>query len=38
MWRSTRASNRTANITTPVFGKDTVFYTSAYNTGAALLH
>jgi outer membrane protein assembly factor BamB len=37
MWRSTSASNTTANVTTPVFYKDTVFYTSAYDTGGALL-
>lgn len=37
MWRSTSASNTTANVATPVFYKDTVFYTSAYKTGAALL-
>jgi len=37
MWRSTKAANDTANITTPVFFNDRVFVTSAYNTGAALL-
>ncbi len=39
MWRYERAANNVANITTPVFDKETnkVFYTSAYDTGAALL-
>lgn len=37
MWRYTKAANDTANATTPIFSKDKVFYTSAYNTGAALL-
>jgi outer membrane protein assembly factor BamB len=37
MFRNTSVANRTANITTPVFFKDKVFVTSAYNTGAALL-
>ncbi len=37
MWRYTKVANDTANVTTPVFSKDKVFYTSAYNTGAALL-
>ena len=32
-----RVANRTANITTPVFHDNKVFFTSAYNTGAALL-
>ncbi len=37
MWRYEKVANRTANITTPIFFKDKVFYTSDYNTGCALL-
>ena len=37
MWRYDRVANRTANITTPILHDDKVFYTSAYDTGAALL-
>jgi outer membrane protein assembly factor BamB len=37
MWRYPRVANDTANITTPIFFKDKVFYTSNYNTGCALL-
>jgi len=37
MWRHRSVANRTANITTPVFFDNKVFYTSAYGTGAALL-
>ena len=37
MWRYTRVANRTANITTPIFADNKVFYTSAYDTGCALL-
>jgi outer membrane protein assembly factor BamB len=37
MWRYTPVSNYTANITTPVFFDNKVFYTSAYGTGGALL-
>ena len=37
MWRYERVSNRTANITTPVVYDNKVFYTSAYDTGCALL-
>jgi outer membrane protein assembly factor BamB len=37
MWRYPQVSNRTANITTPVFHQGKVFFTSAYGTGAALL-
>jgi outer membrane protein assembly factor BamB len=37
MWRYSRVANRTANITTPVFHDNKVFYTSAYGTGGALL-
>ena len=37
MWRYQNVANRTANIATPVFFDNKVFYTSAYNTGAALL-
>ena len=37
MWRYPRVANDTANVTTPVFFGDKVFYTSAYGTGSALL-
>ena len=37
MWRYRPVSNGTANITTPVFSDNKVFYTSAYGTGGALL-
>jgi hypothetical protein len=37
MWRYTRVANRTANITTPVYHDNKVFYTSDYGTGGALL-
>lgn len=37
MWRYEPVANRTANITTPVFDGNRVFFTSAYGTGAALL-
>ena len=37
MWRYRRVANRTANITTPIFHDDKVFYTSAYGRGGALL-
>lgn len=37
MWRYTAVANRTANITTPVFHDNKVFYTSGYSTGCALL-
>ena len=37
MWRYNKVSNRTANITTPIFRDNKVFYTSAYGTGCALL-
>ena len=37
MWRYQRVANGTANITTPVFSDNKVFYTSAYGTGGALL-
>ncbi len=37
MWRYERVANRTANIATPVFHDNKVFYTSAYGTGCALL-
>jgi len=37
MWRYTKVSNRTANIATPVFFNNKVFYTTAYDTGSALL-
>jgi outer membrane protein assembly factor BamB len=37
MWHYPRAANDVANIATPVFFDNKVFYTSAYDTGAALL-
>ena len=37
MWRHPQVANGTANITTPIFFDNKVFYTSAYGTGAALL-
>jgi outer membrane protein assembly factor BamB len=37
MWHYERAANHTANITTPIFFDNKVFYTSAYDTGAGLL-
>jgi outer membrane protein assembly factor BamB len=37
MWRYPQVANNTANITTPVFADNKVFYTSAYGTGGALL-
>jgi outer membrane protein assembly factor BamB len=37
MWRYARVANYTANITTPVFSDNKVFYSSAYGTGGALL-
>ena len=37
MWRYRPVANRTANIATPVYSDNKVFYSSAYDTGAALL-
>jgi outer membrane protein assembly factor BamB len=37
MFRYPRAANRTANITTPVFANNKVFFTSGYGTGGGLL-
>jgi outer membrane protein assembly factor BamB len=37
MWKYPRVANGTANITTPVFHDNKVFYTSSYGTGGALL-
>jgi outer membrane protein assembly factor BamB len=37
MWKYRPAANNTANIATPVFFDNKVFYTSAYGTGGALL-
>src|SRR5262249_7788737 len=37
MWRYERAANRVANVATAVFGNNKVYYTSAYDTGCALL-
>jgi outer membrane protein assembly factor BamB len=37
MFRYDRAANRVANITTPMFFENKVFFTSAYDTGAGLV-
>lgn len=37
MWRYRQAANNTANVATPVFFDNKVFYTSNYGTGGALL-
>lgn len=37
MWRYDKVANRVANVATPVFFDDKVFYTSDYGTGCALL-
>jgi outer membrane protein assembly factor BamB len=37
MWRYDKAANRVANIATPIFFDNKVFYTSAYDTGGGLL-
>ncbi|HYP26702.1 MAG TPA: PQQ-binding-like beta-propeller repeat protein [Blastocatellia bacterium] len=37
MWRYAPVANRVANITTPIIHDNKVFYTSAYDTGCALL-
>lgn len=37
MWRHTTVANDTANIATPIFHDNKVFYSSAYGTGGALL-
>jgi hypothetical protein len=37
MWRYEPVANRTANITTPIYHDNKVFYSSAYGTGCALL-
>ena len=37
LWRVRNVANGTANIATPVYADDRVFYTSAYDTGGALL-
>jgi outer membrane protein assembly factor BamB len=37
MWRNSSPANGTANATTPVFSNNTVFYTSSYGTGGALM-
>jgi outer membrane protein assembly factor BamB len=36
MWRHQAVANGTANVATPIFFDNKVFYTSAYGTGAAL--
>ena len=37
MWRYEKPANGTANCTTPVFGQNKVFYSSAYGTGGGVL-
>ena len=37
MWRHRAAANSTANIATPVFHDDKVFFSAAYGTGGTLL-
>src|SRR4030095_8418597 len=37
MWHYSRVANQTANIATPVYADNKVFYSSAYGTGGALL-
>ena len=37
MWKYPRVANNTANIATPIFYDNKVFYTSAYDTGGVLL-
>ena len=37
MWRHTPVANGTANVATPVFSDNKVFYTSGYGVGGALL-
>ena len=37
MWHYERVANNVANITTPIFFDNKVFYTSAYDTGGGLL-
>src|SRR5207244_7368336 len=37
MWRYPRVANSTANIATPIFQDNKVFYSSDYGTGGALL-
>ncbi len=37
MWRYNRVANNVANITTPILHENKIFYTSAYDTGCALL-
>ena len=37
MWRHPSVANDTANVATPIFHDDKVFYSSNYGTGAALL-
>ncbi len=37
MWRYERVANDTANITTPIYFDNKVFYSSAYGTGGVLL-
>ncbi len=38
MWRYANVANRVANCTTPIFADNKVFFSSAYDTGGALLN
>jgi outer membrane protein assembly factor BamB len=38
MWRYANVANRVANVTTPVFADNKVFFSSAYDTGGVLLN
>jgi outer membrane protein assembly factor BamB len=38
LWRYANVANRTANVATPVFADNKVFFSSAYGTGGALLN
>jgi outer membrane protein assembly factor BamB len=37
MWRYERVANKVANVATPIFYRDRVFYTTDYDTGCAVL-
>jgi len=38
MWRYAKVANRVANVATPVFADNKVFFSSAYDTGGVLLN
>ncbi len=38
MWRYDKVANRVANVATPIFADNKVFFSSAYGTGGALLN